>query len=209
MNERFSNRESELSNLEAKKANDALLETGEPIPVAFVDQTFQQNMLVTAKGGSISFAGRIFEYIVRFIFSILVARVIGAEQYGLYILGLAIIPVLSTMALLGLQTGVVAFLAPAIRQKDETRIWGIVQISLGIPLLLSMFFGVGLFIFAEPLATLGFHDPRLIPLLRIVSVSIPLDAVGFIAYQVMISYKKPLYSVLANNIVLPDRKSVV
>lgn len=206
MNERFSNRENDRSGLEIKSANNVRLEAGLSGPVDIVDQTFQQSMLITAKGGSISFAGRIFEYIIRFIFSILVARVIGAEQYGLYVLGLAIIPVLSTMALLGLQTGVVAFLAPAIRQKDEARIWGIVQISFGIPFLLSVLFGVGLFILAEPLAALGFHDLRLVPLLRIVGVSIPLDAVGFIAYQVMISYKKPLYSVIANNIVLPVAK---
>lgn len=170
------------------------------------DKSFQQNMLVTAKGGSISFAGRLFEYLVRFVFSILIARVIGAEQYGLYTLGLTVVPIMSMLALMGLQTGVVAFLAPAIREKDESRIWGIIQVCAGIPALLSTLFGVALFLFAQPVAVLGFHDSRLIPLLQIVSISIPLDAIGFIAYQIIISYKRPKYSVLANNVVVPLAK---
>ncbi len=173
------------------------------------DQSYQNNILITAKGGSISFAGRLFEYTIRFLFSILVARVIGAEQYGLYTLGLTIVPIMSMLALLGLQTGVVAFLAPAIREKDESRIWGIVQVCVGIPALLSILFGVTLFLFAEPVAILWFHDPELIPLLKIVSISIPLDAISFIAYQIIISYKSPKYSVLANNIVVPLAKLLI
>jgi O-antigen/teichoic acid export membrane protein len=173
---------------------------------AATDQTFQKNMLATAKGGSISFAGRMFEYAVRFIFSIVVARAIGAEQYGLYVLGLTIVPIASMLALMGLQTGVVAFLAPAIREKDDAHIWGIVQVCGGIPAFLSILFGAALFMFAEPIAVLGFHEPRLVALLQIVSVSIPLDTLGFIAYQIIISYKQPKYSVLANNVILPLAK---
>ena len=56
------------------------------------------------------------------------------------------------------------------------------------------------------MAVLGFHEPRLIPLLQIVSISIPLDAIGFIAYQIIISYKRPKYSVLAHNVVVPLAK---
>lgn len=170
------------------------------------DQTLQQSILFTAKGGSISFAGRIFEYVIRFGFSILVARAIGAEQYGLYTLGLAVVPIVSMLALLGLQTGVVAYLAPAIRQRDETRIWGIIQVCVGLPTVLSILFGILLFVLAEPVAILGFHEPQLIPILRIVSLDIPLEAMGFIAYQIIISYKKPKYSVLTNNLFLPLAK---
>jgi O-antigen/teichoic acid export membrane protein len=192
-----------LENLSTGLTN---LEVGNKQSDSAADQTFQQNILTTAKGGSISFFGRIFEYAVRFIFSIVVARMIGAEQYGLYVLGLTIVPIASMLSLLGLQTGVIAFLVPAIREKDNSRIWGIIQVCAGIPALLSILFGTALFLFAEPLATLAFHEPRLISLLQIVSISIPLDAIGFIAYQVAISYKKPKFSVIANNMVVPLAK---
>ena len=195
-----------MTGVESKLASHPIPEAEIAISEPPAEQTFQQNLLFTAKGGSIAFTGRVFEYIVRFVFSLIVARIIGAEQYGLYTLALTLIPIASMLALLGLQTGVVAYLAPAIRERDEQRIWGIIQVCAGLPLLLSVFFGATLFLLAEPIAILGFHDPRLVPLLRIASFGIPLEALAFIAYQIIISYKKPQYSVLANNIVLPVTK---
>jgi O-antigen/teichoic acid export membrane protein len=195
-----------MTSAETKTANQTIPIVGINNAGASSDQTFQQNILFTAKGGSITFTGKIFEYIIRFIFSILVARWIGAEQYGLYTLGLTVIPIASMLSLLGLQTGVVAFLAPAIREKDGSRIWGIIQVCAGLPTLLSILFGLALFLFSEPVAVLGFHDPRLVPLLKIVSVAIPLEAIDFIAYQIIISYKAPKYSVVASNIFLPTAK---
>ncbi|MDD5369348.1 MAG: flippase, partial [Anaerolineaceae bacterium] len=192
-----------------KTASEISPEVGIEKRKLLTDSTFQQNILVTAKGGSISFIGRIFEYAVRLGFSVIVARMIGAEQYGLYTLGLTIVPIASMFALLGLQTGVVAYLTPAIRQRDESHIWGIIQVCVGLPALLSILFGVLLFVMAEPVAILGFHEPRLILILRIVSLCIPLEAIGFIAYQIIISYKKPKYSVVANNMVIPITKLIL
>jgi len=39
-----------------------------------------QDILIAAKGGGISFAGKLFEYLVRFVFSVIVARKIGAND---------------------------------------------------------------------------------------------------------------------------------
>lgn len=197
-----------MAELEVEAAVQGTQSTGGASANSAMDEAYKKNILITAKGGSISFMGRVYEYAIRLVFSIVVARILGAEQYGLYTLGLTIVPILSMLSLLGLQTGVVAFLPPAIREKDEAKIWGIVQVSAGIPALLSVTFGVLLFLLAEPIATLAFHEPRLVLLLRIVSISIPLDAIGFICYQTIISYKKPEYSVIANNLVLPSAKLV-
>jgi O-antigen/teichoic acid export membrane protein len=113
---------------QTEAADQATLEVESANTKSLAGQTFQQSILFTAKGGSISFTGRIFEYVIRLVFSVLVARVIGAEQYGLYTLGLVVTPIASMLALLGLQTGVVAYLAPAIQKKDEAHIWGIIQV---------------------------------------------------------------------------------
>ena len=162
-----------------------------------------QDILIAAKGGGISFAGKLFEYLVRFVFSVIVARKIGAEQFGLYTLGLTVATIASNMALLGLQTGIVRFLPPAIRRRDDASIWGIIQVGIGLPALISLVFSVGLFLLAGPLAAWAFHDPRLVTIFRLISLSIPLDTLGFIAYMITISYKRPKYNVLANNIIAP------
>jgi O-antigen/teichoic acid export membrane protein len=183
-------------------ANENRIFTDEPA----YDIDSAQNVLTAAKGGSIAFAGKLFEYVVRFGFSVVLARSIGAEQYGLYTLGLTVVPIASMMALLGLQTGMVRFLAPAIKQKDEADIWGIIQVCSGIPAFFSLIFAFGLFLLSDPIAIQAFHEPHLAPVLRLVSFSIPLDALAFIAYVIIISFKRPEFSVLANNIILPLSK---
>lgn len=174
-----------------------------------VNETHQKNILVAATGGGISFIGKIFEYATRLIFSIVVARAIGVEEYGLYVLALTVAPIASMVALLGLQTGVVHFLSKAISEKDDQRIWGIIQVCAGIPGFLSILLGIVFQFLAEPIAILGFHEPKLVPLFRVASLSIPLEALGFIVYQIIISYKKPKYSVLSNNIVMPLAKLIL
>ena len=162
-----------------------------------------EDILTAAKGGGISFAGRLFEYVVRFAFGILIARVVGVEQYGLYTLAITVSLIASNMAMLGLQTGMVRFLPPAIREKNSQSIWGIIQVCVGLPGLFSLLLSIGLFILAEPLATTLFHDPRMVPLLQIVSLLIPLDTLASMAYVITISFKQPRYSVIANNILAP------
>lgn len=162
-----------------------------------------QDLIFAAKGGGITFAGRVFEYAIRFVFSIFVARAIGAENFGLYTLGLTVALIASNLSMLGLQTGMARFLPPAIQKKDNKEIWGIIQISFGLPVVLGLGLSLGLYLLADPIANLLFHDPRLAPLFMVISFVIPIDTVGMLAYVVTISYKEPKYSVLANNILIP------
>ena len=143
---------------------------------------------------------------MRFAFGVLIARVIGVEQYGLYTLGITVALIASNIAMLGLQVGMVRFLPPAIHEKDDSAIRGILQVCVGFPVLFSLILAFGLFLLASPIANLVFHDPRLIPALRIVSLLIPLDTLAFMAYTITISFKMPKYSVIANNIIAPLAK---
>jgi O-antigen/teichoic acid export membrane protein len=160
-----------------------------------------EDILTAAKGGGVAFSGRLFEYMVRFVYGILVARVIGAEQFGLYNLAITLSLTISNMAMLGLQVAMGRFLPPVIREKDERSIWGIVQICLGLPLLCALSLAVGLFLFADPLVALLFHDARMVPLVQIVSVLIPLETLSFMIYIITISYKQPKYNAIANNVI--------
>lgn len=163
----------------------------------------RQNILTAAKGGGVSFAGRIFEYVIRFAFGIFIARVVGVEQYGLYTLAITVSLIATNIAMFGLQTGMVRFLPATIREKDDQATWGIIQVSVGIPLIFSIVLSLGLLLLADNLAVLLFHDPRMAPLLRIASLLIPLDTLSSMAYVITISYKQPKYSVIANNVLSP------
>jgi len=195
--------EKNLSGLEVDQEN-SLFSSGEIIlndPVAA--RAKSEDILTAAKGGGISFAGKLFEYVVRFAFGILIARFVGVEQYGLYTLAITVSLIASNMAMLGLQTGMVRFLPPAIREKNDQAIRGIIQICVGIPVLFSLLLAIGLYLLADPIASHLFHDSRMVPLLQIVCLLVPLDALASMTYVVTISYKQPKYSVFTTNIISP------
>jgi O-antigen/teichoic acid export membrane protein len=162
--------------------------------------------MTAAKGGGVSFAGKLFEYAVRFAYGVLIANFIGVEQYGLYNLGITVALIATNMAMFGLQTGMVRYLPGAIRDKDERAIWQIIQVAVGVPAALSILLAAGLAIFADPLAMLLFNDPRMAMIIRIASLLVPMDTLESMAYVITISYKQPKYSVIANNIISPLAK---
>jgi O-antigen/teichoic acid export membrane protein len=160
-----------------------------------------QGILTAAKGGGIAFAGMLFAYSARFVLSIVVARMIGAEQWGLYALGFTLITTLSTMALLGLPAGVVRFVPIANRQDDEAHLWGIIQVSIILPTLISLIFAGTVFLLAEPISQRGFHEPRLTPILRLISLGIPLLALTKVNSSITRGFKKIQYEVYADNVI--------
>jgi O-antigen/teichoic acid export membrane protein len=167
------------------------------------DVWYRKNLLLTAKGGGLSFIGRVFEYAMRFVFSIIVARTLLAENYGLYVIGLTVASIVPAMSMLGLQTGMVRYLAPAVGMRDEKRMWGIIQVCLGIPAVISLVLAAGVFLLAEPIAISIFKDARLIAIIQLVSLCIPLETISFLAYVIVISFKQPKYMVFVSDFLTP------
>lgn len=79
------------------------------------------HIITAAKGGSITFAGKVIMYVISFGFSVSVARFLGAEPYGLYKLAITIITILVAVSFFGLDGGLVRFLAIARKEKMRQR----------------------------------------------------------------------------------------
>lgn len=172
-----------------------------PVQRADSDSIPRQDILTAAKGGGIAFAGMIFGYSIRFIFGIIVARTLGAEQWGLYALGITVATTLSTISLLGLDAGVVRYLPIANRTRDKPGIWGIIQIAIALPTLVSLIISGCLFLLAEPISIYLFNDPRLIQVFQLFSVCIPLATLIITLSSITKGFKQMQYEVYANNIV--------
>jgi O-antigen/teichoic acid export membrane protein len=160
-----------------------------------------RTILTAAKGSGIIFFGTLFEYTGRFALGILLARMMGAEQYGLYSLADSSTYMLIGIALLGLDTGLVYFASIFASRRDEADLWGIVQIGLGLPFLLSLLGGISLFAFSDSLAQAIFHETSLAPILRIAAFAIPCGAVASAAVSVTRGLKQMHYKVIAQDIV--------
>ncbi len=160
------------------------------------------DILVAAKGGGIIFMGTLFEYAGRFIFGIVVARFIGAEQFGLYNLALTPLTILSVVALLGLRESMTRYIPIFVRRRDEQGLWGTLQIGLGLTTLSSIVLGGGLVILADTVANEMFHTPELAPYLRIAGLIVPFTAIIDLIIPATQGFKQMQYKVYARDITL-------
>jgi O-antigen/teichoic acid export membrane protein len=169
-------------------------------PQSLPTSASDRDILLAAKGGSISFAGNLSVYAFRFVFGVVMARLLGAELLGLYTLGLTIADFGAAMALLGLGVGLARYVPIAIAQKDDARLWGIIQVGVGLPLLLSVALALGVFVLAEPLSIRLFQRPDLVPVLRLASFGIPLLVMITALTSITQGFKRMEYQVYSEDI---------
>lgn len=163
--------------------------------------TFEKNMLQTAKGGSFLAAGSLFEFGMRFVIAFLLARVLGAAEYGMYNLAISAAVIVASLSSLGMDDGMIRYIAMMASKRDEKGVWGTLQIGIGIGIVMSLITGVGLFLLAEPISIQIFHEPELVPLLKLFAFIIPPLTLSNILVGAARGFKRMDYSALAENVV--------
>jgi O-antigen/teichoic acid export membrane protein len=165
------------------------------------NSSFERNVLQTAKGGSFLAAGSLFEFGMRFVIAFLLARVLGAEQYGMYNLAISAAVIVASISALGMDDGMIRYIAVMVSKRDEKGVWGTLQIGFGIGVVMSILTGAGLFLLAEPIGERLFHEPQLVPLLRLFSLIVPPLTLSNILVGAARGFKRMDYSALAENVI--------
>ena len=103
----------------------------------------------------------------------MLARLLGADGYGLYNLAISVATLVAIIPPLGLDTALVRFTAVKAHRIDwaviRANVWFVLKVSIA----LSILVGVALVAFRDPIAIDLFHEPRLVPLLVISAVIVP------------------------------------
>lgn len=167
------------------------------------------HILLAAKGGGIAFAGNLFVYGARFAFGLLMARLLGADLLGLYSLASLIPEIVSVLALLGLGAGMARFIPIAVGQKDESRIWGTIQVGIALPAFIGLALSPVVFMAADALSIRLFARPDLAPVLRLASLGIPLLALIESLTAITQGFKRMEYKVYAADITLTLLKLIL
>lgn len=134
--------------------------------------TADQLLRKVARGGGIAFAGNLVDKGLRFPLEILLARILGAGDYGAYSLGYGLSVIAGQVSMLGLSSGIVRFGALYRGTGDTRRVKGTISSALWISTVSSTVAGGLLFAFAEPLSRV-FGMPRLAAVLRVFALSFP------------------------------------
>lgn len=164
-------------------------------------KTHTRNAIATAKGGGIIASGQLFSYGMRFVLAYLMARALGADQYGLYNIALSTATVVAGVSVLGLHTALVRYVAVYARKREEEELWGLLQIGVGVTLLLSTLLSIGLFALAYVVADRIYNRPDLTPLLQVMAVVVPFMTMNIVLGGATQGFKKMHYAVIAEDFI--------
>ena len=162
-----------------------------------------RNIAFVARGGGITFVGKMFLTGVRVVTAIALARLLQADQLGMYSLALSAGNVAVAVAILGLDAALVRYVAVLVARKDDETLWGALQIGIGVSLAFSVVTGTILFALAYPAAEVLFHKPELAPLLQLVSVIVPMLTLSEVLAGSIRGFKRMDQAALAQFVAQP------
>lgn len=147
--------------------------------------------LVRIAGGSVLlFIVTFFGLGLNYLYAIVLARVLGPEQFGLYALGLGCFNLLSVISLAGLDTAVLRFV-PALRaQNDAAGIGEIIRAALVLAASLGVLSTAVLLMSADTLATRFFHHDDTSKVLKLFALSIPVFVVSTVALAALQAFRE-------------------
>jgi O-antigen/teichoic acid export membrane protein len=128
-------------------------------------------------GGSLALAS-IFGNGLSYLFGIYLARNLGPHEFGLYVVGLSFFNILTLLAPLGLEIGVVKFISEQIalgeRVRAQSTLFQVMVIGIISSLFLAFFFAI----LVKPISLEIYKNPEMNSILLLFAVAIPLASVS-------------------------------
>jgi O-antigen/teichoic acid export membrane protein len=155
-----------------------------------------------AKGGGLKLIGEVINKGINFVSQIVIARILGVNNFGLYSLGFVIFNLAQTLSQLGLSQGVIRYVAVYRMKKKQRKVKGAILQAIIISGLVGMIIGVMTFSASNAIAKL-FNRKELALVIKMFSFSIPFMAVMIILANAAIGFQKVLHFVYVKNIFYP------
>jgi O-antigen/teichoic acid export membrane protein len=175
--------------------------TPEPDIASEVSGEFRRNMGQISRHSLIFFLGTIFTMGAGYLVKIYVARVLGAEQLGLYALGMTLVSLTQLVSNLGLQGTAARYIAvySATARLEDLR--GFLTRSVGIVISLTSIFSIGLVIMGGWLARHLYHAPSLGQYMSLFAVLTVLGAANTLYCQILAGFKDITKRTLITNFI--------
>src|SRR5215467_9731643 len=149
-----------------------------------------QALLRIAGGSAFLFIATFFGLGLNYLYAVVLARVLGPEQFGLYALGLGCFNLLSVIALAGLDSAVLRFV-PALRAQNDARgIASVIRSVLALSSGLSVICAIVLVMSSDTIAIRFFHNHAVSTVLSVFALSIPLMVVSSIYLAVLQAFRE-------------------
>lgn len=162
-----------------------------------------------AEGAGIALIGKILGSVLQYLYTITLARLLDIQLFGLFMLGITIVNLAGVISRLGLDNGVIRFIALYNGLSDMRRVKGIIVQSLGYTFIMSCFVGSILFLSAEYISSNIFHKPSLEAVIKLISVSLPFLSIMSIALSATNGFKIMRYRVYCQNLLWPSSNLIM
>ena len=126
------------------------------------------------KGGSIVFLGSLVGMALSFLSIYVVGRWLGPDGYGAIVLGSTLLTAVSTLVLLGMNTGIGRYLP---RYDDPERRRGVLVSGFQLVLPLSVTSAAIMIFFADRIAADLFGDPAIAPIIQVFALALPIASI--------------------------------
>ena len=158
-----------------------------------------KSLKIITKGAFIVLIGLFFSKIFGYLFKVLLARTSSAG-FGLFSLGLAIVNLAAIVSILGIDAGILRYIAYFNSKKNLRRIKGAFLFAIKLTFPTSLLISTSLFILAPQISLLIFNKPDLTIFIRILSLTIPLIVIREIFISSVKALKQIKYEVYSKNI---------
>jgi O-antigen/teichoic acid export membrane protein len=154
------------------------------------------DILTVAGGGSVTFVGNIANRGLKYAYNIALIWGLGAENFGLYTLALAIISFFGVIATLGMNLSIIRFGAIYTHSEGRIGVHRTTSAAMRIVMPFGFLLMFILWFVADLIAVNIFSKPELTPLIRAMSLSVPFIVLQMSLLSATTVLRKMKYSVI-------------
>jgi len=156
-----------------------------------------------AIGTVMAFSGAIVGNGIAYVYGLIIARSLGAEELGLFFLALITMQFLSAACRLGLPDGLLRFVAIHVGEGNLPRVKATFLCAVGVGAAVSTLGGILLFVFADVIAVHFFKQQELTSYLRWFAVVLPIFSIFILIANTLQAFKRMDLVVLGRDFIQP------
>jgi len=168
-----------------------------------------ESMGTLARGATINLFGSASNVLGRLIYNLLVARLLGASQLGVYFLALTIANVVAVIAVGGMDIALVRNLARYRIEEEWGQFRGTLRLGARVVLAFGALGTIVLLIWAPWLCSVLFHKPEVATPVRIAALYIPFYVIEAVLLAATQSFKQMKYKVYIESMLNPGLRIVM
>ena len=162
------------------------------------------SLKLIAKSSMIVFIGIFLSKILAFVYRIIIVRYpgFGTDTYGIFVLAVIAINLITSIVSLGLPGGLLRYAAVYRGKKELDKIKHIFKFTAIITVITSVLFAIVVYYFSDFIAINIFHNSDLSYYLKWFSITIPLSVLASVYLSIMLAYEKANWYSFIRNILV-------